>query len=262
MTRNFTSATPSIDAALVANEIYGSKRQTISLRSNSGGGTAALATCGSVTAYRYPQSYTIPAVGAGVAGFMPSTMYCQQEDVNTITIAFLEYNLGSLNLATNVFTAGVSMPTKTIYGASVQTGAAFSFLHCDNTLVATTPTITSTYTNQDGVGSRTSALTLPSNPLIGTAFFMQPHLNNGDTAIRSSQNMSRSAATSGIISLRGGLPLVISANINSTMYCTNLLQNLVTNMSIEAGDTIAWYRFLGTSSSELAALVNLIVEPL
>jgi len=261
MTRNFTSEIPSIDAGLVATEVYGSKRQLISLRSNSGGGTAALTTCGSITGYRYPYTYTVPTTGAGVAGFMPSSMYNYGDDTATFTIGFLEYNLGSIALATGTFTSGATMPTKTIYGSSVQTAGAFCFLHCDAATTATTPTITTTYTNQDGTGSRTSTLVLPTSPILGTAFFMQPHLNNGDTAIRSVQNITKSAGTAGTISVRCGIPLVYQANYSSLMFSTNYLSNLASSIILEAGETIAWYRFGATSSSEMAAMVNLIVEP-
>lgn len=262
MTRNFTSAIPSIDAALLANEIYGSKRQHISIQSNSAGGTAALATCGSVTGYRYPASIPFGSVGAGVAAFMPTNMPSNQEDTPAFTIAMLEYNLGNINLATGAFTAGVTMPTKTIFDTSVQTAGAFVFFHCDNAFTATTPTIVSTYTNQDNIGSRSSSLVLPTNPIANSAFFMQPHLQNNDTGVIGVTNMTKSAGTVGTGSIRTGIPLAISASYSSLAFSTNFLQTLLTNMSIDSGETVAFYRFFGTSSSELSALINLAVEPL
>jgi len=260
MALNFTGATPSIDAALVANETYGSvnrlhyTRQTI-------GGTTALTTCGSVTGLRIPNAYTVPSIGSGVSGAMPSNLGSVNEDTSTLTITLLEYNLGSIDLATGTFTAGVSMPTKMYNNASVTTAASFVFLHCDNAITATTPTIGGTYVNQDGTGSRAFSLVLPSNPLANTVFFMQPHLNNGDTGIRSVSAMTKSAGTSGIISVRGGLLLNVSSNVGVMTLQTNFLQSLIHTVELEAGDAVATYRLCSPSSCDMMQIVNTIVEP-
>lgn len=260
MALNFTGTTPSIDAALVAHETYGSLNRLHYAR-NTTAATAALTTCGSVTGFRIPNAYTVPSVGSGVSGAMPCNLGSVNEDGTTITITLLEYNLGSINLATGTFTAGVSMPTKVYNNANVTTAASFVFLHCDTAIVSTTPTITATYTNQDGTGSRTASLVLPTSPAATTVFFMQPHLANNDTGIRGVSAMTRSASTSGTISVRGGLLLNVSANIAAQTLQTNFLQSLIHSVELEAGDIVATYRFGSLSSCDMMQIVNTIVEP-
>jgi len=260
MALNFTGATPSIDAALVANETYGSVNRLHYTR-NTLGSMAALTTCGSVTGLRVPNAYTVPSIGSGVSGAMPSNLGSVNEDGTTITLTLLEYNLGSINLATGTFTAGVSMPTKVYNNASVTTAASFVFIHSDNNATATTPTIGGTYVNQDGTGSRTFSLVLPTNPVATAVFFMQPHLNNGDTGIRSISAMTKSAGSFGIISVRGGLLLNVSSNIGALTLQTNFLQSLIHTVELEAGDAVATYRFGATSACDMMQIVNTIVEP-
>jgi hypothetical protein len=208
-----------------------------------------------------PNGYTVPSIASGVSGAMPSNLGSVNEDGITITLTLLEYNLGSINLATGTFTAGVSMPTKMYNNSSVTTAASFVFLCCDNAITATTPTIGGTYVNQDGTGSRAFSLVLPTSPVANTVFFMQPHLNNNDTGIRSVSAMTKSAGTSGIISVRGGLLLNVSSNIGALTLQTNFLQSLIHTVELEAGDLVATYRFGATSTCDMMQIVNTIVEP-
>lgn len=204
------SALDSINAMLASEQQYGLWRRYVALTVG-GGGTAPTATAGGPTqCKRYTQQVVVPSMLAGVLG-----MYLVQARATNLAtqsgehlVVALEYDLGSINLATGTFTAGVAMPTKR-YSArpAVITSSQFAMLGVTAGLTATTPSIGVTYVDQDGVGGNAASLVLPTNALAGNSYMLSQALAAGDTGIRSVTAMTKSAGTVGTVRCFGYLLL-------------------------------------------------------
>lgn len=211
------------------------------------GTTAATTTSGYTSAQRCAATVTIPTLGSGVTGVCFPVIKMTGEDAGCIHIATLEYELGSLAVSTNTFTGGSAMPTKIVRGESVLTASIMPMLIVDTSLTATAPVVTITYTNQSGTGSRTCTMTLPNSPLAKTAFFMGPHLQSGDTGVRSVQNISISTGSAGTLKVMGNLILSYGMQVGTTINVDPLTLPIPHYRAI-AGDRVAFYR-TGNSSS-------------
>lgn len=168
---------------------------------------AATISAGYTTAQMYPGIINLPAITA------PSTeVYLTYARTihNKAAIPHLlgqVVNLGNIALASGTFTAGSSMPTKTIAGVSTVMSAPLIFAVVSTVLVATNPVITITYTDQDGNTGNSAAITVPTNSAIQSAFQFQPHLASGDSGVRAITACTKSAGTSGVIQFYGVIPL-------------------------------------------------------
>ncbi len=222
--------------------------------------TAANTTSGYITVQRLPTTITLPSL-TGYSGWeLEAEMV--SEDVGSL-VACLEYDLGSLAVNTNTFTAGTdsSMPSRdtrisgTDYTAR-QTASMIPMLVATATLTATTPVITTTYVNEDGTGTRTCTMTLPTNASANSAFVMSPHLNTPDTGMQDVTNMSRSVGTVGTLRVKGIIPFAYSTNsiaLQSAGF-SNILKPVAPVVAV-AGDVIAFYYFGGNASKDVEALV-------
>lgn len=225
--------------------------------------TAALITAGGSTISRVVESLTIPPMTSPVTGAY--LMYAAVVGIagNILEAALEPTALGILTLSGNVFSGAASMPTRSIYdhttgraGAAVQMPSVNPMLLVTTTLVAATPVITITYTNQAGVGGRTATLTLPTNALINSAFRIAPHLQSGDTGILSVQNISTSAGSAGVLSVRGLIPLVDMPYSGGAYNATSMPVVLpISNLLLQAGDVIAFYRSGSTSTASQAVIL-------
>lgn len=250
MATNFTSATPSINAALNAAETYGPLRRV--LFSRLAATTAANTTSGSISLQKALQ-YTFPTVGTGVGGYIVTSLQIDSEDL-VLHLAGYEKDLGTLAVSGNSFSGSASMPTKTVLGESLTTAACMAFVVVTAALTATTPVLTITYTDQDGNTSQTASLTLPTNAAVNSAFFIQPHLASNDTGIRSVTNMSISTGSAGTLKVFGMIPL----NFNVPANCVNATVPLMTSLPpimFESGDTLGIYKNNAASSDTTAFLV-------
>jgi hypothetical protein len=262
MTANLITAYPNIDEAIRSASNNGQWRLLFAT-TNPGAATAANTTSGYVTASRLSNTITVPSVGAGFSGYVITMLDILSRHNDNATFAILEYTLGTLAVATNTFTDGSTMPTKTVRGSSLQTGSMLAWLVATAALTATTPAVTITYKNEEGTGSRTATLTLPTNAALGSAFFINPHLQAGDTGIQDVTNMSKSAGTAGTLKVYGGLVLGCALNGNSTNGQHGWLDPLVApmpNILLEANDTIAFYE-CGFGSANADTIVSLAAVP-
>lgn len=251
---NLTGSTPNLDSVIADNETYGEYRRFLFSRNaaTSGATTAS----GGVTTIRYPQTLTIPSVGTGIAGYVFTKIQVLSEDGTTGGFVGLEYDLGSLAISGNVFTSGVTMPTKTINGVSKTTAASLLFVVITASATATTPVLTITYTDQNGNTGNTATMTLPSNALINSAFFLQPHLATGDSGIRAVTNMSISTGTAGSLKVYGILPQHFYQNQSALFpYGTDLLSTSIPPILAEPNDNIAIYRYGANTASDVMALL-------
>lgn len=222
--------------------------------------TATTTTTGGLTiASRFPSVFSVPSLSGSYSGWeLTAQMLC--EDTG-ILMAALEYDLGVLNVATNVFTAGADayMPTKNIringttYSAE-QTASLMPMLVVDSGLTATTPTITITYENEDGVGSRTASVVLPTNPAANTAFQIAPHFQSPDTGLRDVTNMTRSTGTLGQLSVKGILPVAYTNIVAITAAAggsVDMLMTPVVETLATAGEKLAFYQFGQTTAKDI-----------
>lgn len=253
---NFTSANPSIDQAISDSATYGEYRRIYPYRL-AVATTAATTTTGSVTTQRMALPLTIPSVTSPVLGYIFPTIRMYTEDGSVVCMAALEYELGSLAVSGNTFTAGVAMPTKTIHGEPVQTNAALVFVVPTVTMTATTPVLTITYTDQDGNTGQTATITLPTNAIANSGFFLQPLLASGDIAIREVTNMSISTGSAGTVKVYGCIKLAVSMHSTAGLSAltTDLLQSPIPPVLAEAGDKISFYRFGSNTTCEVIAVL-------
>lgn len=222
--------------------------------------TAATVTSGGVTTIRVPRTFTVPALSGYTGWELDADITL--EDAGRLCLAALEYDLGTLTVSTNTFSAGVSMPTTDtrISGATysaVQTASLLTFATVMTNVTGTAPVLTVTYVNQDGTGSRTATLTLPSNPLAGSSFDVTPHLQTGDTAIRSVSNVSISTGSAGEIRLKGLLPIAVSATgVANAGACFRSLHKVFPPFLATGGEVVAFYLLMGSpAASELTAVI-------
>lgn len=259
---NFTTASPTINAAIASSATNGMMQRMYYIRP-AGAVTAATAASGGVTILRAPQRPQMPSNGSGVSGFIAANAWGFSGVANNGLIYGLEYELGTLTVSGNTFADGVTMPTKTVRGASITTAASLVFAVATVALTATTPVLTITYTDQDGNTGQTATLTLPTSPLINTGFYVTPHLASGDTGIKDITNISISTGTAGTIKVYGVLPLMISNQPSSNVGISNTLTPLnstIVPYLIEPNEYIGFYKYGSTGFGEIFAGFNLVPE--
>lgn len=216
----------------------------------------------SATCQRFPLTYTLPSLTGYTGWELNIEMEC--EDVGGI-VAALEYDLGVLTVSTNTFAAGTDSSTPTIDTringtdyASTQTASMIPMLFVSSTLTATTPTITITYNNEDGTGSRTATVVLPTNATINSCFEFGHLLNTPDTGMQDVTNMSKSAGTAGELRVKGIIPVANSKVSLASTTPTSMSSLLKPAAPIVApsGAKIAFYSFGSSTTKELWALIK------
>jgi len=215
-----------------------------------GGSTGVAPTAGNSTSgysqnLRHPSVWTMPSVGGGLTGMYATACNIWCPGGAYTAILALEYLLGTLTVSGNVFssTGAVSMPTKPVKGSSIVTSSMLTFAVVTTALTATTPVLTTTYTDQDGNGSQSCVMTLPTNPVTNSAYRMQPHLAAGDTGVRAVSNISISTGSAGVIKIYGLLPIQ-EFSIDTTVNRHSNLQPLKQSRPqwlIEPAETLAMY---------------------
>lgn len=245
--------------SLLANEnTYGNIRQAIQLVTAAS--TASNTNAGQTTFQKMGQ-YTIPTLSGATYYYL--TSYKDFVTAAVGSIPAQEVTMGTLTVSGNSFASGSAMPTRTIQGgSSTALSSTYPAIVITATLTATTPVITVTYTNQAGTGSRTATITLPSNSIINSVFLIEPHLQSGDTGIKSVQNISTSAGSAGTLAVVGLLPLTAHpGNTNAAPQFNGPLQNAVPMYPLQASDVIGFYRGINATSNTAqmnVAFINLV----
>lgn len=221
--------------------------------------SAATVNCGKVLCVRHSNTYTVPSFGAGV-----TSAYCTYFKGATGTILCMpvmayEQTLGTLTVSGNVFSAGSAMPTRTIEGTSIVTATVLPMLAVTTAVTGSSPVVTITYENESGTSGRTATLTIPSNTAINSAFLITPHLQSGDSGIRSVSNISISTGSAGVLKVFGLFPLGISLAAVSTGSSTfQFLSSPFPMFPLAASDSIAFYVFGSVSAHHLLAMFSLV----
>lgn len=246
----------SIDNQLTSADVFGVYRRFISQLTTTAT-TAATTTSGYVTAQRYPTNVVMPSsFASGINGVYFTRIDMTNEDVSTTLLCGIEYLMGTLTVSGNTFSAGSAMPTKSLFGSSIQTASNIAFAVIDATLTATTPVLTITYTDQDGNTGNSAQLTLPTNSAVLSAFLIHPHLDTGDTGMREVTNISISTGSAGSITIYGMLPLQIKSS-GVAGICTGAQPSSYPTPPwiVEASEKLAFYRLNGITSSQLYAVL-------
>lgn len=222
---------------------------------------AASITSGYTTLQRYPNPIVLPSVGAGLTGAVFPYIR-MMVGVNTLSnFCGVEYVLGTNTVSSNTFAGGVAMPQKIVSGVNYTTATICPVLYVTAALTATTPVITITYTNQAGTGSRSAALTLPTNAQLNSAFLIGPHLQSGDTGIRSVENISRSTGSAGTLKV-GGLLILNSSSggVGQIVGGPDVLTSPQIPWTVAAGESIVFYKAGSTAASQIMAVLNGVAD--
>lgn len=227
---------------------------------NVGSTTAANTTSGYASCQRFSSTLTLPSIGGSLTGIVFPHIRTYTDDNQLSVICGIEYLLGTLTVSGNSFVDGVAMPTKTIRGTSVQTAAQMAFVVATTALTATTPVLTITYKDQDGNGSQTATLTLPTSPALDTAFLITPHYASADTGMQDITNLSISTGSAGVLKVYGLLVLQVTPHCATTAGGVGpfILPNI--QWMAAAADVIAFYRMGTTSAGDVVAMISGIAE--
>lgn len=163
------------------------------------------ATIGAIVAQNFRRviTYTIPT---GYSAYLIRFSTWQNETAYSRLVA--QTNLGLLNVATNVYTAESSY-TDPQFAGTVEAEVTTLFGAANNI------TVTVTYTNELGVGSRTGTFTIPKSSIVGARFVLA--LQTGDVGVRSIQNLSASpSGGAGAIKVLGFIQLAWHSNLSTT----------------------------------------------
>lgn len=238
----------SISQALANESQYGNIRQALQFVTATT--SAATTTSGGSTSQRMG-SYTVPTLSGATYYYM--TSYKEWVGTNTASFPALEVTLGTLTVSGNSFSSGSSMPTRTIQGgSSTQLATSKAVLVVTTVMTATAPVITITYTNQAGTTGHTATLTLGNNPIANSVYFLEQHLQSGDTGIRAVTNISTSAGSAGVLTVLGLLPLSSHpGNTAGASIYNGILQNAITLYPLQAADVVGFYRNTNTSGVNL-----------
>lgn len=175
------------------------------------------ATLGTVTQINWQRAGITRAMPSslpsGVSGFIP-TKVTFSSSPNLLGVWLVKLiDLGSLNISTNVFTDGNSMPTVTEMNTSrVQSGAVI--MEVTTALNATPGSITITYTDQDGNSGQTStSQALGASAVVGSIGNLQ--LASGDYAIRDISSAARTGGTTptGVVKFWGIVPITMAYSV-------------------------------------------------
>lgn len=231
--------------------------------------TSPLITGGGLRMVRSASFLTLPSsFGGGISRcyLTHCDMYQSSSSGNVSgLLAALEFNLGTLTVSGNSFSDGTALGSRLIEGASTQLASFLPVLHIDTALTATTPVVTTTYTDQAGNTGQSCALTLPTNAGVQGCYVMQPHLATGDTGIRDVTNMSISTGSAGVISCRGLFPLAIGYEGNSggTTSFAEFLEPLLNPFPLfplHTSDVLSFFSFGETGSRDFHAFVAAVAD--
>ena len=171
-----------------------------------------------------PIIHKLPSLPSGVTGYRLTSAIIQCQLAGVFTLARL-IKMGDLDLATNVFTAGSAMPTRTEGNVSVQTSGSV-ILQAMTALNATPGSFTSNYIDQNGNSAEaTTAITLAASAVANSAVYMK--FNGTDFAARQITGATRTGGTSPTGTIRHwGVDAVAQATVLTPGHAAQI--NLLT----------------------------------
>lgn len=215
--------------------------------------TAALTTCGYTSIQKLENTFRMmPSFGTGVTGALLTSIYTNISTATRQMVCGIEYELATIDMNTGSASFAETMPNKVILGDTIQTASLFTLMVVTSSVTATTPTMSITYVNQNGDTGRTASLVLPTSPTVRSCFQVNPHLQSGDTGIRSVTGLTKSAGTAGTIKIYGILPLAI-VNCSATSFSSSvgLFNTNLPKYPIAASENIGFYLINTTTTCSL-----------
>ena len=237
--------------------------------------TAAVVTCGYTTIQRYPFTINIfggtaasPSLGTGVTGGYMTYFRALNEDTNTHILCGIEYELAyvTANGSSGTFTDGTALPTKNIRFAGADnsmTVAPLALYAVVSTVMvgAGSYTLTITYANQDGTGSRTATMVIPNVSAVNSAFDILPHLQAGDTSVTDITNITLTG-TSGVVKIKAVFPtgFSLATGIDDSMSYNDPLTNNLPMYPIANTDVLAFYRIGANTTNCLVYNFTIVAD--
>jgi hypothetical protein len=192
-----------------------------------------------------------PSLPGGVTDyFIASAFLTSTIGIQPAMLAKL-VNFGSLNISTNVFTDGSTMPNVAELGNAAAIVAGPVFMEVTTILNGTPGSITITYTNQAGTGGQVSvsqALTATTPVRVGGMITLAA----GDTGVRDITAAARTGGTTptGVIKFYGVIPIGMFGPFqNSSLTMRNLLTSGFHPYKVGASDEIGVIGMSGSSFS-------------
>lgn len=164
-------------------------------------------------------------------------------------------NFGSLNIGTNVFTVGSSMPTVTELGVSEVTASSV-LIEVTTQLNATPGNLTVTYTDQGGTsGLTTASQSLTASAVVGSVGLIL--LNSGDWGAQAVTGATQSGGTtpSGVVKFWGIVPLMF-LNTRNVIPIENLLTGQFNLNRFGAGDQLGVFSYLTTTGAVIGKIYS------
>jgi hypothetical protein len=172
----------------------------------------------------------------------------------------LEVLLGTVTVSGNVFVAGSSMPTRNVYGSSVQLAASAVFVVVSSTINASTPsTVTVTYTDQSGNTGKTASVQVQANAAIECAYLLTPYLASGSPGVRAVTGISVTANLSGgAYKVYGFCQLLWAGESGSqnTVGCLQPNEYSTPQVPLASGDTLACYGYANTGGGAMGRVAG------
>lgn len=199
---------------------------------------------------------------SGVTGYILSRIYglaCSTSSIGVIIAKAID--MGNINIGTNVFTDGSSMPTETCLGVSKKLASPI-FMEVTTALNATPGSLTLTYKDQDdNTAESTSAMTLTAS--VASQSTGIAILNTGDYAATDITNAVQSGGTtpSGVIKFWGLIPLYIGPcgyNTAQVGIDVNTLTDNISTFNIYNGDVIKCFIMGSTAAKSSRGMLKFI----
>lgn len=208
----------------------------------SSGVTQANSTSGRINCARMSKVLTLPSsFGAGIKGVKFTNIHGHANSDRCHLIVGIEILLGTLVVGGS-FTGGGLIAQREVEGELIQPATILNFVTVSANVTGT-PALTITYTNQDGTTSRSATPTLPAAPVADSAFFLNRHLQGGDSGIRQVTNMSQTGGSAGTVEVRGLLPLkIIECHGSGSTHIPQMVDAVMPNYLGLASDKIAMYK--------------------
>jgi hypothetical protein len=205
---------------------------------------------------------TLPSYPSGVTGYIVTAVQgaISLSSVTRTILVCQCVNLGSLDISTNTFTDGSSMPTITELGSSVTSWGPV-FVEYITALGGTPGSLTITYVDQDGNSAETSAAQAMSatNPNPGTVGWIV--LNSGDVGVRDITTAARSGGTTptGTVKFWGVLPICqISTTGLGAFYIEPMLTQDFMWANLPEGSDIRLFNYSGGTSIAATAMSGIL----
>lgn len=203
---------------------------------------------GSGTVQRVGNTPALPALPAGVSGYIPLVVDMGSSSTGFANLLCKAVDLGSFDIGaatTGVFTDGSAMPTATIMNTASTSYASAVLAEVTTALAGTQTVVTVTYTNQDGTAGRTSGVATPTTgAAVRSVSFVT--LTAPDWGVRDITAVSRvsSSGPTGVIKFWGVIPISFQSNpIASGPVVDNLLTSGINLVRLGGSDVLRTFVF-------------------